>query len=195
MRKLGECEDAVSPVIGVTMMVGLTVIMVSVVAVSVFAFTLPESLPPHAKIVVVEARGDIGYTALNKSFIALKHKGGDVLNENNTKIIITGKGYAYATGEDPHLSSAQDMRSTYKNLAGKNYISGFDNEIVEGTSWDAGETITLYGSDGRDLDLYGWHNNVDSKWKLDDGYIVSVTIIDTTTNQVIAVSQAIIKHP
>jgi FlaG/FlaF family flagellin (archaellin) len=194
MRKLGECDDAVSPIIGAILMVGLTVIMVSVIAVSVFTFTNPESAP-HAKIVVVEAKGDIGYTALNKSFITLKHKGGDALFENDTQIIITGKGYAYASGSDPYLHDAKDMRATYRDLAGKNYISGFDNEIVEGTSWDAGETITLYGSDGNDLYLYDWHNNADSRWKLDDGTTVSVTIIDITTNQVITVSQATVKHP
>ena len=191
MEKLKGSEEAVSAVIGVVLMVGLTAVMISAVAVSVLAFTLPESAP-HAKIVVVETKGDIGNTALNKSLITLKHKGGDALFENDTRIIITGKGYAY-TGADPQYTSARDMRVTYRDLAGENYISGFDNEIVEGTSWDAGETITLYGSDGRDLDLYGWHNNVDSKWKFDDVSTVSVTIIDTTTNEVIAVSQATIK--
>lgn len=187
-------EYAVSPVVGVILMVGMTVIMVSAVAVSVFAFSIPESAP-HAKIVVVEARGDLGETALNKSVITLKHKGGDALFENDTRIIITGKGYAYSSGSDPHLHDATDMRVTYTDLAGENYISGFDNEIVEGTSWDAGETITLYGSDGRDLYLPGWHNNVDSRWKLDNGFTVSVTIVDIVTNEVIAATRATVKHP
>jgi FlaG/FlaF family flagellin (archaellin) len=193
MRIFRVDEYAVSPVVGVILMLGMIVIMISAVAVSVFAFSLPDKAP-HAKVVIVEARGNIGYTALNKSVIILKHKGGDALFENDTKIIITGKGYAYASGSDPHLYDATDIRVIYKNLAGENYISGFDNEIVEGTSWDAGETITLYGSDGRDLYLPGWHNNVDSRWKLDDGYTVSVTIIDIPTNQVIATSRVTVKR-
>ncbi|MCZ7391891.1 MAG: type IV pilin N-terminal domain-containing protein [Candidatus Methanoperedens sp.] len=192
MRKVGESDDAVSPIIGVTLMVGLTVIMVSVIAVSVFTFTIPESAP-HAKIVVVEAKGDIGSEALHKNVVVLKHKGGDALNEDDTKIIITGKGYTYTSGEDPHLSSAQDVRVIYRDLAGENCIIECDNEIVEGTSWDAGETITLYGSDGNDLYLYDWHNNADSRWKLDYDTTVSITIIDTTTNEVIAVTQATVK--
>ncbi len=188
MRKLREYDDAVSPIIGIILLLGLTVIMVSIVAVSVFAFTLPESAP-HAKIVVVEAKGDIGDKALKNNFITLKHKGGDALSENDTKIIITGKGYAY-TGTDPQLSSAQDMRATYEDLNGDNYVESYD-ELIEGTSWDAGETITLYGSDGRDLDFFGdRHNTVDSKWKLKAGSTVSITIIDTNTNEVIAVSHA-----
>lgn len=191
-KSLGKNEDAVTPVIGTTLLVGMTVVMITTVAISVLGFALPEDVP-HAKIVIVEAKGDIGNTALNKSFVKLKHKGGDALFENVTRIIITGKGYAY-TGADPQYTSARDTRVTYRDLAGENYISGFDNEIVEGTAWDAGETITLYGSDGRDLDLYGWHNNVDSKWKLQAGSTVSVTILDIATQEVIAVSQATVKQ-
>ncbi|MCZ7382145.1 MAG: type IV pilin N-terminal domain-containing protein [Candidatus Methanoperedens sp.] len=194
MRNFRVDEYAVSPVIGVVVMVGMTVIMVSAVTVSVFSFSIPERAP-QARIVVVEAKGDTGTTALYKNSIVLKHKGGDALNENATKIIITGKGYTYTTGGDPHLSPAHDMRVTYKDLAGENCISECDNEIVAGTTWDAGETVTLYGSDGRDFELYGWHNNVDSKWKLDDGSTVSVTVIDTITNQVIATSWVTVKHP
>jgi FlaG/FlaF family flagellin (archaellin) len=189
MRKWGECKEAVSPVIGVTLMVGLTVIMSSAVAVSVFTFTIPESAP-HAKIVVVEANGDMG--TLYKNTIFLKHKGGDALHENDTKIIITGKGCAYI-GTMGSSCILGDMRATYENLNGDNYFESYD-ELIEGTSWDAGETITLYGSDGRDLDFLGdRHNTVDSKWKLKAGSTVSITIIDTTTNEVIAVSQATVK--
>ncbi len=186
MRIMGKCDDAVSSVIGVTMLVALTVIMVSMIAVSVYAFKFPSEVP-QARIVVVEATGDTD-APLYKNTIILKHKGGDSLFENNTKIIISGKGFAY-TGAMPS-GPAVDIRATYTNLAGENCLSHCDNEIVEGDSWDAGETITLYGSDGNDLYLYGWHNNADSRWKIDDGSTVSVTIIDTITNEVIAVAQA-----
>ncbi len=191
MRIFRVDEDGVSPVIGVVLMVGLTVIMVSAVAVSVFAFSIPES-GPHAKIVVVEARGDMDDEPLHHSTIVLKHKGGDALNENNTKIIITGKGCAY-TG---YMSSCllKDMRATYGDLTGENYIESYDGEIVDGTSWDAGETITLYGSDG--MTFFGHQrNNVDSKWTIDAGSTVLVTIIDTITNQAIATSRVTVKHP
>jgi FlaG/FlaF family flagellin (archaellin) len=194
MRKFVVGEDAVSQVIGVVLMVGMTVIMISAVAVSVFAFSVPERAP-YAKIVVVEARGDMD-ESLYKNIIVLKHRGGDTLNENNTKIIITGKGYAYNTGSYPNPApSAQNIRVTYSDLTGENCISECDNEIVEGTSWDAGETIRFYGSDGNDLYLYGWHNNADSRWKLDAGSTVSVTIIDIPTNQVIATSKVTVQHP
>lgn len=186
MKKLKGSEEAVSPVIGVVLMVGLTVVMGSVVAVSVLAFTPPENAP-QAKIVMVEAKGDIGDESLYNNTVVLKHKGGDALNKNDTKIIITGRGYAY-TGTDPEYTSARDLRVTYRDLTGDNDLYGPNKKIVEGISWDSGETITLYGRDG-----YSGINTVDSKWKLDDGTTVSVTIIDTTTNQVIAVSHATVK--
>ncbi len=190
MRKFGEGEEAVSQVIGAVLMVGLTVIMVSAIAVSVYGFSIPESAP-QAKIVVVEAKGDID-EYLYKNFIVLRHKGGDALYENDTKIIVTGKGYAY-TGAMPS-GPAKDMRATYENLNGDNYVESYD-ELIEGTSWDAGETITLYGSDGRDLDFLGdRHNTVDSKWKLKAGSVVVVTVIDIATNQVIATSRITVEH-
>ncbi len=192
MKKFGKSEEAVSPVIGVMSMLTLTVIMISIVALSVLSFALPESAP-QAKIVIVEARGGMGGDDnLYENKIVLKHKGGDALFKNDTKIIITGRGCAY-TGTMEASCFLGNMRATYSDLAGENYILGYDGEIVEGTSWDAGETITLYGSDGIDTDHSDKRNNVDYKWKLQAGSTVLVTIIDTPTNQVIAFSQATVK--
>lgn len=192
MRKFGGSEEAVSPVIGVVLMVGLTVIMISAVAVSVLAFTLPESAP-QAKIVVVEAKGNI--TVLYKNHIILRHKGGDALFENDTSIIIRGRGYAY-TGTD--TGPLKDIRVTYRDLTGNNYggLGGINlGEIVEGTSWDAGETITLYGKDGTYMGTASPQNNtVDYKWKLHAGSTVVITVIDIPSNQVIANSRAIVKQ-
>ncbi len=191
-KSLGKNEEAVTPVIGTTLLVGMTVVMVATIAVSVLGFALPENVP-HARIVIVEAKGGINKD-LYENVISLKHKGGDSLFENNTKIIITGKGYSYSTGGDPYPLPAQSMRVTYVDLTGENYIVSYNGEIVEGTLWDAGETITLYGSDGRDLEFTNLRNTVDNKWKLQAGSTISVTILDITTNEVITVSQATVKQ-
>ena len=193
MRKFVVGEDAVSPVIGVVLMVGMTVIMISAVAVSVFAFSVPESAP-EARIVVVEAKGDTNI--LYKNMITLKHKGGDPLYENNTKIIVIGIGYAY-TGTSP-ASPVEDIQVNYNDLSGDNYggIYGSNlGEIVEGDSFDAGESIILYGYDGKNIgSFFNQGNNVDCKWKLQPGSEVVVTIIDIPTNQVIATSRVIVKN-
>ncbi len=190
MIKLWKNDGAVSSVIGVILMVGMTVIMISAVAISVMGFALPESAP-NAKIVVVEAEGDMD--TLSNNNLILKHKGGDALVENYTKIIITGRGYAYTGGDTGPL---KDIRVTYRDLTGKNYYYTGQKKIVEGTSWDTGETITLYGYDGINIGsgiIENQGNTVDNKWKLKAGSTVLVTILDTTTNQVIAVSQATVK--
>lgn len=197
MKKVSGCEDAVSSVIGVVLMVWLTVFMASAVAVSVYGFSVAESAP-RANIVIVDARGDLN-KQLFKNSIVLKHKGGDALVRNNTKIIFTGKGYAYTAGSDPFPLPAQDIRITYKDITGKNYYhDGSDfttKQIVSGTSWDAGETAELYGRDGINIGGNNQGNTVDSKWKLQAGSTVLVTVIDITTNQIIATSRITVKKP
>jgi len=186
MDRLIKNERAVSPVIGTTLMVGMTVAMVAAVAIAVLGFALPED-STYAKIVIVEAKGGINKN-LKKNTIMLRHKGGDSLSENHTKIIITGKGCAY-TGS---MSSCllKNIRANYIDLTGENFVVGYNGEIVKGTSWDAGETIVLYGSDGRDLDYSNRRNNVDSKWKLQAGSEVVVIAIDVPTGQTVAVTSA-----
>lgn len=192
MKKLFKNDVAVSPVIGAILMMGMTVVMIAAVAISVLGFSLPASAP-QAKIVIVEAKGGIT-ERIGENILLLKHKGGDILAENNTKIIITGRGYAY-TGTMPS-GPAKDIRIVYRDLSGDNYGGEDGNnlgEIVDGTSWDAGETLTLYGYDGKNINseiTNNQGNTVDNKWKLDGGSTVSITIIDTITNEVIAVSQA-----
>ncbi|MFZ2410982.1 MAG: type IV pilin N-terminal domain-containing protein [Candidatus Methanoperedens sp.] len=191
MKKLWKNDWAVSSVIGVILMVGMTVIMVSAVAISVMGFALPESAP-QAKIVVVEAKGGMQPVTLNNNIIILRHKGGDELSENNTKIIIKGRGYAYTGsytgGDNPPV---QEITVTYHNLKGTHYDDSDQStqeDIVIGDTWSAGETSTLRGRDGQDNS-----NTCKQKYWLKTGSTVSVTIIDTTTNEVIAVSQATVK--
>ncbi|MDO9097836.1 MAG: type IV pilin N-terminal domain-containing protein [Candidatus Methanoperedens sp.] len=190
MKKLWKNDGAVSSVIGVILMVGMTVIMISVVAMSVMGFALPESAP-QAKIVLVEAMGGMNPVTLNNNIIALRHKGGDELAENNTKIIIKGRGYAY-TGTQPDNTPVQDIIVIYNNLKGTHYDDSdlsTQEDIVIGDTWSAGETATLRGRDGQDNS-----NTCKQKYWLEAGSTVSVTIIDTTTNEVIAVSQATVKN-
>jgi FlaG/FlaF family flagellin (archaellin) len=197
VEKFRENKDAVSPVVGVILLVGLTVIMISTIAVSVFAFSIPESAP-QARIVVVEVRGNI--SVLNGNELLLKHKGGDALSANDTKIIINGYGIAYPKSMNQSAAEAQGLLSernivvTYFNLAGNNYGGEHGNnlgEIVDDCIWQAAKSVELYGSDGRHINN---KNNVDQKYRLKPGTAVVIYIVDTTTNQVIAVSQARVKQ-
>lgn len=189
MRNFKVGEDAVSPVIGVVLMVGLTVVMISAVAVSVFAFSVPESAP-QARI-VVDIKGGMPPVVLNDNIIILRHKGGDTLHENTTKIIVKGRGHAYK-GTQPPNPPVQEITVTYPNLKGSHFDDNdpsTQEEIVIGDTWSSGELVTLRGRDGQDPS-----NSCEQKYWFEAGSTVSITIIDDFTNQVIAVARATVKH-
>ena len=187
---------AVSPVIGATLMMGMTVIMISAVAISVLGFSLPESAP-QAKIVVLEAKGGLTPTDLDENLIVLRHKGGDTLTENETKIIIRGRGTAYpdtmnvTEATAAGLMNPQDITVEYRHLRGTHHGTHYGYEqILDGNSWSAGEVVSLLGEDGGDSS-----NGSDQKWRFNASTVITVTIIDVSTNEVIAVSQAPVKAP
>ncbi len=196
MEKFGECEEAASSVIGVVLLAGMIVVVVSTIALSVLAFE-PLKPAPEARIVAAEASGDID-GGLYKNFIVLKHKGGDALDKKKIKIILIGRGCAYIGNSSSCF--IQDIHVTYRDLSGNNY--GGENganlgEIVDGITWDPGETIKLYGSDGKNINSQitdNQNNTVDNKWRLEEGSKVLITIIDTATNQIIATTQATVKR-
>ena len=78
--KMMRNEDAVSPVIGVIMMVAITVILAAVMGAFVFSMS-PSDKAPIASIQVKEANGDT---------FKLEHGGGDEIRWNTTKIFLDG---------------------------------------------------------------------------------------------------------
>ncbi|MDW7728077.1 MAG: type IV pilin N-terminal domain-containing protein, partial [Candidatus Methanoperedens sp.] len=66
MKNFMESKHAVSSVMGVILMAGLTVVLIGTIAMSVLAYTVPSDAP-DAKIVIRQARGDIG--TLYKNYI------------------------------------------------------------------------------------------------------------------------------
>lgn len=210
MRKFGESEEAVSPVVGVMSMLTLTVIMVSIVALSVFSFALPDSVP-QAKIVIVEAEG--GLPPVEASFqnntIHLKHKGGDSLNIKNTKIILTGRGRSHTPCADPcpyvpSYPNIGDVRATYTDLTTLLKDDGYKNRnpsILDG-SLSAGESLLLSGGDRGDsnddessvITVVNGDTNTSNKYAFEDGTTIQVNFIDIPTNQVIATSRITVKQ-
>jgi flagellin-like protein len=78
-------EDAVSPVIGVILMVAITVILAAVIAAFVFGMGPPEQAP-QASLRASAA------TLSGENVIKLEHQGGDqiILASANTKITVAG---------------------------------------------------------------------------------------------------------
>ncbi|WP_129598933.1 type IV pilin [Methanohalophilus profundi] len=74
-------DDAVSPVIGVILMVAITVILAAVIASFVFGLGSPESAP----------QASIKATDVNATGFTLVHQGGDSIDlQNDTKLTVGG---------------------------------------------------------------------------------------------------------
>ncbi|MBN2487619.1 MAG: type IV pilin N-terminal domain-containing protein [Methanosarcinaceae archaeon] len=87
-------EDAVSPVIGVILMVAITVILAAVIAAFVFGMGPPETAPQAS------VRGSAATaTDGTSSILKLEHQGGDAitLTDANTKIIVSDTALANGT--------------------------------------------------------------------------------------------------
>ena len=78
-------DDAVSPVIGVILMVAITVILAAVIAAFVFGMGPPEQAP-QASLRATAAESN------NTATIKVEHQGGDemILASANTRIVIDG---------------------------------------------------------------------------------------------------------
>ena len=79
---LRKDERAVSPVIGVILMVAITVILAAVIAAFVFGYGVPTSAP--------KAQFQLNLNSSNPENIDLKHMGGDAVTWSQTTIMITG---------------------------------------------------------------------------------------------------------
>lgn len=213
MSRLWECENAVSSVIGTILLVGMTVIMVSIIALSVFALGAfePESAP-EAKIVVMESKGGLASAgiAFKNNTILLKHKGGDPLDIKNTKVIITGAGQShrgfgstYVPPEDPHVGGAKVI---YLNLTdyGKDSIYKTHNEhILQDGFWATGEELLFSGDDGGDADddessvwvSVDGDGDTSNNYGFKTGGEINIIVIDAATNQIIYTAYAFIKQP
>ena len=80
--KFRKNEEAVSPVIGVILMVAITLILAAVIAAFVFGMGTPKQAP-QASIV-------ISSTSASSGNITLTHSGGDSIDLSKTKAIIDG---------------------------------------------------------------------------------------------------------
>jgi len=81
-ERLNSTDRAVSPVIGVILMVAITVILAAVIGTFVLDLgqSAGNSAPSASLTVSTDAASD---------FVNVSHKGGDTLNSGNTKVIIS----------------------------------------------------------------------------------------------------------
>ncbi|MHC1572032.1 MAG: type IV pilin [Methanosarcinales archaeon] len=80
-------EEAVSPVIGVILMVAITVILAAVIASFVFGMGPGESAPT-VQLYATDAPGSVS-SSTNETVIKIQHKGGDVLTRTDLKVLVS----------------------------------------------------------------------------------------------------------
>ena len=129
-------EDAVSPVIGVILMVAITVILAAVIAAFVFGMGPPEQAPQAA--VRAAASNDGTYNV-----VKLEHQGGDavIMTSANTKVTIDGLSVnvSVLSGDAEQRFEAGEVMYIY-NLTSTQYIATASAADV---SYTAGSTVNV----------------------------------------------------
>lgn len=180
-----------------------------------------QSIIKVAYIEVKEAKGGLFSVKFNENWIILYHKSGDSLSASQTKIQIEGYGETQdkAFGNEmKKFAKAGNILVEYINLEysgkleanpGKNngdyskdyHGYGFHNPELSDGSWSAGETLTLNGQDGINpssgnastVNVYmDGIDKTDNNWRFMKGGEITVTVLDATTDQVIATVKAIV---
>ncbi|WP_094229207.1 type IV pilin [Methanolobus psychrotolerans] len=132
-------EDAVSPVIGVILMVAITVILAAVIAAFVFGMGPPEQAPQAS----VRASSD---TANSLNVVKLEHQGGDaiVLTAARTKVVVDGV--------DTDLGNLTSDNNQFD--AGETLTIYFDGiPVLAGTSLAAGNVSDDIGASGETVNV------------------------------------------
>ncbi|MEL4305315.1 type IV pilin N-terminal domain-containing protein [Methanococcoides sp. LMO-2] len=98
-------EDAVSPVIGVILMVAITVILAAVIAAFVFGMG-PSEMAPQASVRASAAETDTGF-----AIIMLEHQGGDeiVLSSTSTTFLVGGQEVVYTSAVDERFTAGERL--------------------------------------------------------------------------------------
>ena len=156
--KFRQNEEAVSPVIGVILMVAITVILAAVIAAFVFGMGTPKQAP-QASITIVSA------SAASGGNITLNHAGGDAIDLNKVKAIIDG------------ASSSQHNIINVLNVTGTQFFTAGDNLMIRENTTSQVATLN-----GVTINTMGTST---TNFTLTTGK-VTVTLIDTDSSQQIS---------
>ena len=133
-------EDAVSPVIGVILMVAITVILAAVIAAFVFGMGPPEQAPQSA----IRASAA---TVSTFDVVKLEHQGGDAVTFTtaNTKVTIDGSSVnmsGMSADTDAQRFEAGEVLYIYNLTSGDQSING-STPTLGVTSYTTGSTVNV----------------------------------------------------
>ena len=155
-------EKAVSPVIGVILMVAITVILAAVIASFVFGLgaKAPKSAP-QAQLALADAGGSYDSSSTDTPVFTISHQGGDAVSCANMKILVYNQTNVLV---DTLTYSGGKFQGTNNKLWSTN------NTINDGR-FDPGDVETIHG------------NGTAIGSDISSGMTVKVKIIDTVSNQ------------
>jgi flagellin-like protein len=133
LKNIFTDEDAVSPVIGVILMVAITVILAAVIG--TFVLGLGDQVQNNAP----QATFSFDYTEGTNSYeVEATHDGGDTFNSENTQSLVLntdGDSPAFATTTDGGVSAGDSVTA--------NGVSGGSEVRIIWTSANGGNTATV----------------------------------------------------
>jgi len=144
---LDSDDRAVSPVIGVILMVAITVILAAVIG--TFVLGLGDQVSNTTPQATISAEG------VSDGYITLSHGGGDTLESGSTDIVVEGNGASgtYNATSGGSLSTAQDLVIYEENITasgefsigwGSTNVTSYDGGLVEGDITTSSDyTVTL----------------------------------------------------
>jgi len=203
-------ENAVTPVLGVLLMVFLTFILAVATVAAVYDDDTVErinSIFTKTPTAVIETKIIENYgSSYHDINIKIWHKGGDSLTLDSTFIILSGKGTSQigVFGFPGFKKESGDITIKYTNLAynGKRqekYIDTNSAALNDGM-WSTGEQLILNGEDSssgiNSSTVHVIVNGISSDYDnygFDTGTTVTIKIFDKTTQRIIAEGKAIVK--
>jgi len=138
-KRLLQDDRAVSPVIGVILMVAITVILAAVIG--TFVLGLGENMQntaPTASVSLSDASdGYVGSGASAADMFVLSHDGGDALTQEDTKVVIRNSdGSVVATWDQGWGAADLELR-----------LNGQTSDWSSG-EYSTGDSLTVHDTDG-----------------------------------------------
>ena len=146
LKNLLNDDDAVSPVIGVILMVAITVILAAVIG--TFVLGLGDQVSDSAP------QANFNYQFQNGSAVTITHDGGNAIDDNRLSVLVAGT--SVYEGDGTTSGNFQDTSVCADNNFGDSGTDSVDN--WGGSSTDdvtAGSTVRLVDSDGTTGDCSG----------------------------------------